>query len=162
MPEWLAEVPNGQFYAGHRPVLYHIGEGATAAAPLPLSPGQAQPGLRAVEPGAAPPLHTVGRAWWRVGRLPSSYCTGSSKQGWAPTGLQHLSRALGSPHQAILQAGRPAWALGAGVVLVQGLGSMTRPGLMAAGVWRAVPCTCPPHAPARRPAHLRLAQRCPS
>lgn len=30
---------------------------------------------------------------------------------------------------------------------MQGLGSMTRPGLMAAGVWRAVPCTCPPTPP---------------
>lgn len=41
---------------------------------------------------------------------------------------------LGPLGQAVLQAGHPAWAQGAGVVLVQGLGSTARPRLMAAAI----------------------------
>lgn len=101
-----------------------------------------------------PLLHTLGRAWWWVGRWPSSYCTGSSRQGQAPTEQQHLSRALGSLGQAVFHAGHLAWAQGAGVVLMQGQGSTTRPHLVAlAG--------CPLH-PSPSAAHFRCAQKCPS
>lgn len=125
---------------------------------LPPTTSQGGPSLNSGQQCLGLPLlYTEGRAWWWVGRWPSSYCTGSSRQGWAPAGQQHLSRALGSLGQAVFQAGHPACAQGAGVVLVRGLGSTTRPRLLALA---GVPCTLP-HS-ALHPAHLGRAQRCPS
>lgn len=56
-------------------------EGEYSSCPPPTASSQGGPNLAswAGVLGVAPPPPPGGRAWWRVGRWPSSYCTGSSR-----------------------------------------------------------------------------------
>lgn len=126
--EWLAEVPNGQFCAGHRPVLCHrLGRGLQQLPPPAASQGG--PNLDSGQGVQEFPLLHPQRAepggGWAGG--PAVIAQGAADKEGHPQGSSICPEPLGPPTRQSSKLGP-----GAGVVLVRGLDRTAHPRLVPA------------------------------
>lgn len=148
------QVPNGQFCAGHRPVLcLRLGRGIQQLPPSHcLLPGWAQPGLLGRGFGGGPSSTPRGQSLVEGGQVAQQLLHREQQIGMGTHGAAASAQSPWVPSQAVLQAGpggRSCACAGAG---------QHRPPLPRA---RGHLAGCPLH-PARHPACSRRAQRCPS
>lgn len=161
VPLWLAEIPNGQFCAGRRPVLCHrLGRGLQQLSPF--SACQGRPSLYSGQGGQGLPLLYIQWAepggGWAGG--PAVIAQGAADRDGHPQGSSICPEPLGPLARQSSRLGILPGPREQELCLCRGWAARPAPASWPRPSDGQFSAPGPPLA--HRPAHSRLAQRCPS